>query len=100
MRGALSGVRLPQGSGPSPRGRWAVSRPSVARPRRGGDRTNERSRSAAVRAGDDPMWGTPAAGTLGEADWKRFRRVQPAALDRFCERVLVDVGRLVAEAGR
>jgi hypothetical protein len=38
--------------------------------------------------------------TFGEADWKRFRRLQPVALDRFCERVLGEVARLAGDSGR
>jgi hypothetical protein len=29
-----------------------------------------------------------------EADWKLFRKLQPLALDRFCQRVLDEVGQL------
>src|SRR2546423_2983497 len=35
-----------------------------------------------------------------EADWKLFRRLQPVALQRFCQRALVDVCRLAADPGR
>jgi hypothetical protein len=34
-------------------------------------------------------------GQISESDWKVFRQLHPIALDRFCERVLSDVGRLV-----
>jgi hypothetical protein len=37
---------------------------------------------------------------IPEADWKLFRRLQPLALDRFCQRVLAEVAGLAAEAGR
>ena len=40
------------------------------------------------------------AGTLAEADCKLFRRRQPAALDRFCQRVPDDDGRPAGEPGR
>jgi hypothetical protein len=33
---------------------------------------------------------------ISEPDWKLFRQVHPLALDRFCQRVLADVGRLAA----
>jgi hypothetical protein len=33
----------------------------------------------------------PDAGKLRESDWKLLRQLQPAALDRFCNRVLSDV---------
>jgi hypothetical protein len=35
-----------------------------------------------------------------EADWKVFRRLQPVALDRFCQRVLDEVGQLTADTAR
>jgi hypothetical protein len=38
--------------------------------------------------------------TLSEGDWKLFRRYQPVALERFCQRVLDDVCRLAADPGR
>lgn len=37
---------------------------------------------------------------IPEKDWKIFRELRPMALDRFCQRVLVEVGRLSAEAGK
>jgi hypothetical protein len=36
---------------------------------------------------------------IPEADWKVFRQLHPLALDRFCQRVLAEVGRLAAETG-
>ena len=35
-----------------------------------------------------------------ESAWKRFRQLQPIALERFCQRVLSEVGRRVAETGK
>ena len=35
-----------------------------------------------------------------ESDWKLFRQLRPLALDRFCQRVLAEVGRLAADTGR
>ena len=35
-----------------------------------------------------------------ETDWKLFRRLQPLALDRFCQRVLAEVGQLAADSGK
>jgi hypothetical protein len=35
---------------------------------------------------------------IHESDWKLFRRLQPLALDRFCQRVLADVTRLAADS--
>jgi hypothetical protein len=32
-----------------------------------------------------------------ETDWKLFRQLQPLALDRFCQRVLDEVGQLAAD---
>ncbi|SPF41609.1 conserved hypothetical protein [Syntrophobacter sp. SbD1] len=37
---------------------------------------------------------------ISEADWKVFREVRVSALDRFCEHVLSEAGRLVAETGQ
>lgn len=37
---------------------------------------------------------------INESDWRLFRRLQPLALERFCERVLSEVGHLASEAGR
>jgi hypothetical protein len=37
---------------------------------------------------------------ISESDWKVFRQVQAQALERFCKRVLSDVGELAAEAGK
>src|SRR5437763_5571116 len=37
---------------------------------------------------------------ISESDWKLFRRLRPLALDRFCQRVLAEVGRLAADAGK
>jgi hypothetical protein len=34
---------------------------------------------------------------ISEADWKLFRRVHEVALERFCERVLSELGRLAAK---
>jgi hypothetical protein len=36
---------------------------------------------------------------ISEADWKRFRKVHPLALERFCERVLTEIGRLASSPG-
>lgn len=37
---------------------------------------------------------------IHEPDWKLFRKLQPVALDRFCQRVLAEVGQLAADAGK
>jgi hypothetical protein len=37
---------------------------------------------------------------IHEPDWKVFRQLQPLALDRFCQRVLTEVGRLAADADK
>jgi len=37
---------------------------------------------------------------LPEPDWKAFRQLRELALERFCERVLADVGRIAADAKR
>jgi hypothetical protein len=34
---------------------------------------------------------------MSEADWKRLRRLQPIALDRFCQQVLAEVVRLAGD---
>ena len=35
-----------------------------------------------------------------ESDWKLFRKLHPIALDRFCQRVLVDVNRIAADVSK
>ena len=40
------------------------------------------------------------AGDFREPDWKRLRRLQPLALERFCQRVLDEISRLAADAGQ
>jgi len=37
---------------------------------------------------------------IHEPDWKLFRQLRLLALDRFCRRVLAEVGRLAADAGK
>ena len=37
---------------------------------------------------------------IGESDWKLLRQLHPAALDRFCGRVLSEVGRLASDTGK
>ena len=37
---------------------------------------------------------------ISEPDWKLFRQLQPLALERFCQRVLEEVGRLAADTGK
>jgi hypothetical protein len=37
---------------------------------------------------------------ISESDWKLFCRLHPLALERFCERVLSEVGRLTADSGK
>src|SRR4051794_4046015 len=37
---------------------------------------------------------------IPEPDWKRFRQLRPLALDRFCQRVLVEVNQLTADTGK
>jgi hypothetical protein len=37
--------------------------------------------------------------TIPESDWKLFRQLHALALERFCERVLSEVGRLASETG-
>jgi hypothetical protein len=38
-----------------------------------------------------------ASRRISEADWKRLRRLQPIALDRFCQQVLAEVVRLAGD---
>jgi hypothetical protein len=38
-------------------------------------------------------------GQIAEPDWKVFRKLQPLALDRFCERVLGQVADVLARPG-
>jgi len=35
-----------------------------------------------------------------ESDWKAFRKLREVALERFCERILADVGRITSDAKR
>ena len=37
---------------------------------------------------------------ISPADWKLFRQVHRTALERFCEDVLSEIGRLVSDPGR
>jgi hypothetical protein len=37
---------------------------------------------------------------ISEADWKRLGRLKPVALDRFCQRVLAEVARVVADPAK
>jgi hypothetical protein len=37
---------------------------------------------------------------ISESDWKKFRQLHPLALERFCERVLSEVGPLAAASGK
>jgi hypothetical protein len=36
---------------------------------------------------------------ISEPDWKRFRHLRELALERFCERVLSEIGQLASEPG-
>ena len=38
--------------------------------------------------------------SMREADWQVFRELRVVALERFCERVLVEVGRIASERGK
>ncbi|MGH8707498.1 MAG: hypothetical protein ACREVD_05500 [Burkholderiales bacterium] len=40
------------------------------------------------------------ASDLPESDWKAFRKLREVALGRFCERVLIEVGRVTSDAKR
>jgi hypothetical protein len=37
---------------------------------------------------------------LPESDWKAFRKLREVALERFCERILAEVGRIISDAKR
>jgi hypothetical protein len=37
---------------------------------------------------------------LPESDWKAFRKLREVALERFCERILAEVGRITSDAKR
>ncbi len=37
---------------------------------------------------------------IPESDWKLFRELRVTALERFCERVLAEVGRVAAQQGK
>lgn len=38
--------------------------------------------------------------SISEPDWKLFRRLQPIALDRFCQRVLAEIDRVASDTGK
>jgi hypothetical protein len=38
--------------------------------------------------------------SISEPDWKLFRRLQPIALDRFCQRVLAEINRVAEDADK
>lgn len=42
----------------------------------------------------------PARGGIYESDWKRFKPLRQLALERFCEQVLLDIGRIGADGGK
>jgi hypothetical protein len=37
---------------------------------------------------------------MPESDWKLFRQLRELALDRFCQRVLAEIGSLASDAGQ
>ena len=37
---------------------------------------------------------------LPESEWKAFRKLRERALERFCERILAEVGRITSDAKR
>lgn len=37
---------------------------------------------------------------IPESDWKLFRKYHPVALERFCQRLLSEVGRLTSDEGK
>jgi hypothetical protein len=37
---------------------------------------------------------------LPESDWKAFRKLREVALERFCERILAELGRITSDAKR
>jgi hypothetical protein len=37
---------------------------------------------------------------IPESDWKLFRKYHPVALERFCQRLLTEVGRLTSDEGK
>ena len=37
---------------------------------------------------------------ISESDWKLFRQLRPLALERFCQHVLGDIGRIAQDTGR
>src|SRR5260370_40958759 len=39
-------------------------------------------------------------GSLRESDWKQFRQLQALALERFCQRVLDEVGELASDTDK
>jgi hypothetical protein len=37
---------------------------------------------------------------INESDWKLFRQLRVIALDRFCQRVLGEIGNIASDAGK
>jgi len=37
---------------------------------------------------------------IKESDWKLFKKLQPLALERYCERVMADVDQIINNTGR
>jgi hypothetical protein len=37
---------------------------------------------------------------MSESDWKLFRKLRELALERFCERVLAEIGNLSSDSGQ
>src|SRR5262245_12836301 len=42
----------------------------------------------------------PGFHDISEPDWKVFRKLQPVALDRFCQRILAEVEAVIADKSK
>jgi hypothetical protein len=38
--------------------------------------------------------------TISEPDWKVFRKLQPVALERFCQRILAEIAQVAADGNK
>ena len=38
--------------------------------------------------------------SISEPDWKLFRRLQPVALDRFCQKILTEIEGIAADTNK
>jgi hypothetical protein len=51
----------------------------------------------AAESGRSAAGASAMSSAIRESDWRLFRQLRPIALERFCERVLSELGRLAAD---